>query len=1295
PPHGNSQNYGGPDWFTYTIGDPQGNTGMATVSVQIEPVNDDPIARDDAAQTAPGVPLTLTNLTANDYDIEFPYALTLDAVATSSTAGGTIVDHGDGSVTYTPPPGFVDAVDTFWYTIIDGDGGTATATVRIVVGEVVVTEVVHHTLDSGPGSLRQALLNAQTNVGHTRIVFEIPPSDPNFLDIDAGLPGGDAAGDVYVIRPQSILPPLTNSLFPTTIDGSSQAAFGGQTNPHGPQIVLDGANRLWAGLLVYSDANRIEGLNIHSFTSYAVGLFGGEHNQISGNFIGTDPRGAADRGGYHGVYVSSGSRGNWIGTNGDGAGDDQEGNLISGNYMGVTLWRTHDNVVAGNRIGTDASGSYAIPNGGNGVYIASGSGGNWIGTNGDGLADRAEGNLISGNSFAGVNIFASDNRVAGNRIGTNLAGTAPLGNGQGVIVQAGGSGNRIGTNGDGLADDVEGNLISGNRRGISFYAGHQNTVAGNIIGLNATGTARLGNTQQGIFIGSGSTANRIGTNGDGIADAAEGNLISGNALDGIRIDFSNHNDVAGNLIGTDVEGTRDLGNGADGVHIRQSSLGTRVGTNGDGVADAAEGNLISGNRRGVTITRAYETIVAGNHIGVDLTGTAALGNDEYGVLLNNNSQANVIGTRGDGVADEAEGNVISGNGTNGVSVYASSHNVVAGNRIGTDATGTQRIGNRYHGVLVQINAQHNRIGTNADQVGDEAERNVIAANGLAGVYLYGAQHNVVAGNFIGTAADGNSPLGNSQYGVRLQSASGSVANHNQIGGTEAGAGNRIAFNQGAGIRIFSGEGNTLAANAIFANGQLGIDLDSEGVTANDLGDVDGGANRRMNFPGLDRVLVSASAVTVSGTLLATPNSLFRVELFASDAADWTQYGEGQHYLGAVTTATDPQGNAAFVAHLPQPVLLGQQITATATHLSHGDTSEFSAALIADTAQSTANLAPQASDNAYTIDEDTPLTGNLLTDGSPDIDPDGDPLWLVATPTSGPHHGSLTLNRDGTFTYTPHADFSGSDLFLYEVVDFRGGSDTAEVTITVQPLADPPQASWDQVTTLIDQPLRFNVLTNDRDADGDPLVVTAWDPTGLAGGRVTSHGGGDFTYTPPPGFYGLDRWNYTVADGTGQTATASVEVVVARPLDTDRDGLWDDEETFYFGTDPLKYDTDGDRLRDGFEARSVYLDPLVADDPQADPDGDQASHLQEAIYGSDPDLFDSDGDGVADGMEIAQGSNPIDAADLGQPPAAGAVVWFQLTVGDHSGSQSETYDLKVGPITHQATYPGVVATGSYS
>ena len=346
-------------------------------------------------------------------------------------------------------------------------------------------------------------------------------------------------------------------------------------------------------------------------------------NQVQGNYIGTNADGTVALGnGLSGINLLRSSN-NTIGGSSLAA-----HNIISGNKSeGVTIGTVSEdvtiiesnNVVQGNYIGTDVTGTMALGNATNGVDIEGvGASDNTIG----GTADGAR-NVISGNQGFGVLIGAPKNVVRGNYIGTDVTGQTALGNiPGGVELVSGADGSTIGGTTDGAR-----NVISGNQNDGVLILGSNTVVQGNSIGTNAAGNAPLPNAI-GVEIINGS-ANMIGgptpMPGQGV-----GNLISGN-FNGVTISGTSAtgNSVQGDLIGTDVTGAKPLRNDGDGVFVdaAQNAIGgTASGTR----------NVIAGNGlNGIDLTaNASQILVQGNYIGVDATGSSLLGNASNGVLSN-------------------------------------------------------------------------------------------------------------------------------------------------------------------------------------------------------------------------------------------------------------------------------------------------------------------------------------------------------------------------------------------------------------------------------------------------------------------------------------------------------------------------------------------------------------------------------------------------------------------------------------------------------------------------------------
>jgi len=194
------------------------------------------------------------------------------------------------------------------------------------------------------------------------------------------------------------------------------------------------------------------------------------------------------------------------------------------------------------------------------------------------------------------------------------------------------------------------------------------------------------------------------------------------------------------------------------------------------------------------------------------------------------------------------------------------------------------------------------------------------------------------------------------------------------------------------------------------------------------------------------------------------------------------------------------------------------------------------------AVSASNDAPIAVDDGHFTAEDTPLAVAAPGVLANDTDPDGD--GLTAALGTGPSHGTLTLQANGAFDYTPAPGWSGADSFTYTAVDGNGGSDAATVTITVSADNDAPASTDDSYGTNEDVPLQVvtpGVLGNDGDPDGD--VLTAVVATGPANGALVLSADGSFTYTPTANFHGEDSFTYTADDANGGTSSATVTLVV--------------------------------------------------------------------------------------------------------------------------------------------------------
>lgn len=511
----------------------------------------------------------------------------------------------------------------------------------------------------------------------------------------------------------------------------------------------------------------------------------------------------------------------------------------------------------------------------------------------------------------GVDVDGVADYLEGNFIGVDPTGTSAAPNGLGVFVENGpelgwntAPGNVIG----GTVPQAR-NIISGNSGGgIEVFARVDLTqIQGNFIGTDKSGTQGIANPMFGVF------ASERTTIGGTVPGA--GNLISFNGNGNVMMNSSANgvaNIVQGNLIGTDITGTKPLRGG--GVSIIYNYEYALIG----GTSPAAR-NVISGNGGpGIWVDMVWLNTIQGNYIGTDVTGTVALPNGGAGIVSNDGTiqwegaskpVANVfpafLNTIGGTVP--GAGNLISGNTSDGISIAGATMdyngvpitgcggcgtpegNSILGNMIGTDATGTNAIPNGGNGI-------HLLSGTDA---------------------VYGttmAQNNVIGGSVAGAA---NVISNNTGHGIFIESGSSNQS-----------VSNVIHNNGGAGVRVASGNQNLISQNSIYGNGALGIDVDAAGENSNSHCQANvTGANNLQNAPVLtagsgstylsatatdpkgntsefsNTVAAGGSVLNALGTFDGLPGTTFTIEFFSSPSADASGYGQGETYLGSTTVTT--------------------------------------------------------------------------------------------------------------------------------------------------------------------------------------------------------------------------------------------------------------------------------------------------------------------------------------------------------------------------------------------------------
>lgn len=746
---------------------------------------------------------------------------------------------------------------------------------------------------------------------------------------------------------------------------------------------------------------------------------------------------------------------------------------------------------------------------------------NYVGTDGTAAlgntyagieVDLSSGTVITGNVVSangnGIVLFtgATNTTVTDNRVGTNAAGTVALGNGfAGLYVYGAATAFNM----------IAGNLFSGNgNSAIRIGAGaHHNTITGNRIGSDVGGTFALPNVGAGVWILDTAHHNTIG----GTAPGA-GNTIVASSSENVLLMYTHDNVVQGNWIGTNSAMAPSLGapigiysccqsannviggaaSGAGNVIAFNTSVGVRDEGNGDQIV----GNLISLNGGpGVTLLNATGAVLTSNRIGTDAAGTVAMGNGGAGISLTGTSSGNTIGGPGAG-----DGNLISSNGSNGITLGgAVTGTLIANNKVGTNAAGTAALGNTGDGIGIYNGASGNTV-----------TDNVIAASTYNGIRVNLATGNTIRHNWIGTNSALAPGLGNANQGISVAASNGTL-----IGGTNPGLGNVVAFNgqggiglesaatnsliqgntvrgnTGPGVGILSGTGNAILSNSIFANTGLGIDLGADGVTPNDPGDADTGANDLINFPVLTSAVDNGSRTTVTGSVdVGVPGVTLYLQFFASDACDPSGYGEGQTFVGTASVVTGGGGTASFSANLPTG-LLGKQLTATTNTLlgPGGNTSEFSACV------AVVSAAPVFGSLSFSSQPSGMIAGQTLAAFSVTArDTTTSPMPGVNVTVAIGQAGCPTCTLSGTTTQTTN----GSGIATFSDLVISRGSAPPGYTLVVS-------ATVGSVTLSAESNYVYLNGFRETASMGSPRVGASM--TRLADGRVLVVGGVDASNTP--------------------------------------------------------------------------------------------------------------------------------------------------------------------------------------
>jgi len=887
-------------------------------------------------------------------------------------------------------------------------GAAFTAVAAVVCPGAVVTD----TGDAATGgSLRACIIWANGNAGADTISFNIPGGGP------------------HTIQPTSAYPNITDTI---TIDGTTEPDFVSD-----PIVELDGtfagagARGLWINGA--ADGSTIRGLIINNYDNRGIQV-NDPNVTIVGNWIGLDTDGAtAAANNSQGIFLTNGGDNVTIGGT-----VDADRNVISGNSSQGIASRGNDVVISGNYIGTDSTGAILVGNGSHGVRIRNDADDNTVGGTtaahanviadnaGDGISHDSTGtansflrNLIYGNSGLGIDL--SNDGVTENDAGDIDPAIPPAANNLlnfPVITAA----TEIGGT---LNVDYDLDVIPAGNYRIEFST-------------NPSGADASGNGEGEIF----QSAVTIAHLGAGLESFSHsfagtaGDIVTATAtLELAGPDYAATSEfgdaftaVLGGLV---VNSTRDVSdNSAGDGACDTGALNTQGAAECTLRAAVEEANAYAGadtiefdiptTELGYSAAPLSYTISLGSaypslteQVNIDGATQPDFPGTPIIVMDGTTAGAGAAGLTIDGVAagSTIRGLVINNFDYRGIDVNAI-NNTIVGNWIGLNVDGVTAAGNVATGIFLTAGSNNTTVGGTV-----AADRNVVSANSL-GIWLQG-DDNLITGNYIGTDSSGAvGGVGNAGPGVRF----GAGANGNTLGGTTAAEANIIADNAGNGIvAVGAGDENSFLRNSVYANGGLGIDLGNDGVSENDAGDPDPGANNLLNFP------VITSAEETAGTLdvnfdLDVPAGNYRIEFFTNPSgADASGNGEGEVYQDAVTIAHGGAGVESFNHSFAGTA--GDILTVTATDEVAGPaytaTSEFGDAF-------TAVLAAASLIAHWNFDEGTGQTvgdssgnGNDGTRGNDSGVSGDDPTWQCVD-------GGYALAFDGTDDWVNAGDIDAID-----------------------------------------------------------------------------------------------------------------------------------------------------------------------------------------------------------------------------------------------------------------------------
>ncbi len=1091
-----AENYNGADSFTYTISDGNGGTSTATVNVCVKPVNDAPVAADDSAKTDEDTSITIDVL-ANDSDADGD---TLSIESHDQPANGTVTLNDDGTFSYTPNADF-SGTDTFTYTVTDGNGGTSTATVTVVVAPT----------NDGP-----VAKNDEANVDEdSSVTIDVLANDS---DLD-----GDSLSVTDVSEPQHGT---------VTINDDGTVSYTPAENYNGPDsftYTISDGNGGTATATVnvcvkpVNDGPKAEddSVSTDEDTSITIDVLAND-SDVDGDALTIESHGQPANG--------------TVTLNGDG---------------------TFSYTPNADFSGTDTF-TYTVTDGNGGTSTATVT--VVVAPVNDDPIPHDEEVVTNEDNAITIDVLANDVDPDGDTLSITSIGQPA----HGTVTQ----------NSDGTLTYTPDPDFNGNDT-FTYVIDDGN-------GGNDTAT---------VYVCV-KPVNDVPVAVDDSAKTDEDTSITIDVLandsdvDGDALTIESHDQPANGTVTLNDDGTFSYTPNAD--FSGTDTFTYTVSDGNGGMSTATVAVVVAPTNDGPVAKDDEANVDEDNSVTIDvLANDSDLDGDSLSVTDVSEPQHGTVTINDDGTVgytpaenyngpDSFTYTISDGNGgTATATVNVCVKPVNDGPKAEDDSVSTDE------DASITIDVLANDSDVDGDTLSIESHDQ--PANGTVTLNDDGTFSYTPNADFSGTdtfsytVTDGNGGTSTATVTVVVAPVNDDPIPHDE----------EVVTNEDNAITIdvlandVDPDGDTLSITSIGQPAHGTVTQNSDGTltytpdpdfNGNDtftyvIDDGNGGNDTATVYVCVKPV--NDAPVAVDDSAKTNEDTSITIDVLANDSDvdgdALTIESHGQPANGTVTL----NGDGTF-SYTPNADFSGTDtFTYTVTDGNGGTSTATVTVVVAPT-----NDGPVAKNDEANVDEDSSVTIDVLAN---DSDLDGDSLSVIDV--SEPQHGTVTINDDGTVSYTPAENYNGPDSFTYTISDGNGGTSTATVNVCVKPVNDAPVAADDSAKTDEDTSITIDVLANDSDVDGDALTIESHDHP--ANGTVTLNDDGTFSYTPNADFSGTDTFSYTVSDGNGGTSTATVTVVVAPtndgPTAMDDQASVDEDSSITIDVLANDSDLDGDSL----------------------------------------------------------------------------------------------------------------------